>query len=160
MNDSDSIFELYKILHKSWFLIALRRRYFKITSIYHPKDWYMCTEAIMYAYNCQPQKYHAVEPFELVFSRITLPSATKAEHSELKAPKYLKKWKLGNQQTLETARKKILEAQARYKLNYENRLPRDKKIIKPEDYVFLTVEWKGDKEPDKSWQRPLKDRSL
>lgn len=41
--------------------------------------------------------------------------------------------------------KKILHTQARYKKNDDNRLRRDKKIIKPDDYVFIRVERRDDK---------------
>lgn len=43
-------------------------------------------------------------------------------------------------------RKKLLESQASYKRKNDNRLCRDKTIIKPADYEFLRIERKGDKE--------------
>lgn len=47
---------------------------------------------------------------------------------------------------METAIKKLFEGQARYRKNYENRLRRNKSLIKPEDYVFLRAERKDYKE--------------
>ena len=113
----------------------------------HPNDWDLYTDAITYAYNCQPQTSTSVAPFDLVLSRPPPAIATKAEHSEPQtAADFKNKWKANLQQTLATARKKLLETQARYKRNYDNRLRRTNTIIKPDDFVFLRVERRDDKE--------------
>ena len=106
----------------------------------HPKDWDLYTDAITYAYNCKPQTSTSVAQFDLVLSRPPPEIATKAEHSEPQtAADFKNKWNANLQQTLATARKKLLETQARYKRNYDNRLRRTNTIIKPDDFVFLRV---------------------
>lgn len=105
----------------------------------HPKDWDVYTDALTYAYNCQPKPYTAAAPFVLVLLRPPRSLATQAEYSELQSPNYLKyKWKLGIQQSFDTTRNKLLKFQARYKRNYDNLLRRGRAIIKPDDYVFFS----------------------
>lgn len=73
--------------------------------------------------------------------------ATKDENSEPQTTSDVKStWKTGIQQTLATARKKLLEAQAMYTKNYDNRLRRDRTLIKLEDCVLHPVERRDDKE--------------
>lgn len=57
------------------------------------------------------------------------------------------------QQRLANACNKILETQSRYKRNYYNRFGRDRTLTKPEDHVFVRVDRKDEKKPDKNGTR-------
>ena len=113
----------------------------------HPRDWDLYTNAITYAYNCQPQESTAIAPFDLVLSNPPGPLALEAQPSQPTSAKDFKsKWKAWLEKALTETRDPLSKAQERYKRNYDRRLRRDLENIKAGDFVFLRVERKDDKE--------------
>ena len=113
----------------------------------HPKDWDLYTPALTYAYNCQPHSSTALAPFELVLSRPPTALALQAQSRKEQTPKEARDtWKSWLKSTLQTAKGKLDQAQARYKRNYDARLRRQTEKIVPDDWVFLRVERRDERE--------------
>ena len=107
----------------------------------HPTDWDLYTPTLTYAYNCQPHSTTSLAPFELVLSRppppLAIQSRPKVAQSVLESHD---KWRQWLSKTIGEARKKLDQAQARYKRNYDKRLRRQSENILKGDNVYLRVE--------------------
>ena len=113
----------------------------------HPKDWDLHSDAITFAYNCQPQTSTSLAPFELVLSRPPGPIALKGQPSEpMGTSSFKEKWKAWLTKGISETRERLKAAQDRYKRNYDKRLRRDIEDINPGDQVYLSVERREEKE--------------
>ena len=113
----------------------------------HPTDWDLYTSSLTYAYNCLPHTSTALAPFELVLSRPPPPLALKNEPRSYKDPQEARiKWKEWLEKALADAKDMLTKAQQRYKRNYDARLRRHRENIKKNDYVYLRVDRRDEKE--------------
>ncbi len=113
----------------------------------HPRDWDLYTGALTFAYNCQPHSTTALAPFELVLSRTPPPLALEPQPSIERTPAEAKsQWKAWLGKALSEAKGRLERAQARYKKNYDARLRRQSERIKKNDYVYVRVERRDEKE--------------
>ena len=110
----------------------------------HPRDWDLYTDALAYAYNCQPHTSTSMAPFELVLSKAPGPLALEPMPSKASTRQDFKRqWKHWLRDTLSTTKQRLDVAQARYKRNYDRRLRRQAEKIQVDDHVFLRVERKN-----------------
>ena len=112
----------------------------------HPRDWDLYTDALTFAYNCQPHSSTDVAPFDLVLSKPPGPLALKPMPREDKHPDFKRKWKHWLQETMHRTKKRLAQAQARYKRDYDRRLRRQDETIQAGDHVYLRVERKNAKD--------------
>ena len=109
----------------------------------HPRDWDLYTDALTYAYNCQPHTSTSVAPFELVLSKPPGPLALKPmPTTEEPRGDFKQKWKHWLQDTMLKTKERLTKAQARYKKNFDARLRKQRENITVDDYVYLRVERK------------------
>ena len=113
----------------------------------HPRDWDLYTDALTYAYNCQPHTSTSIAPFDLVLSKPPGPLALKPmPTNEEPQGDFKKKWKHWLQDTMSKTKEQLQKAQARYKKNYDKRLRKQSEVIREDDYVYLRVERKNPKD--------------
>ena len=113
----------------------------------HPKDWDLYSSALTFAYNCQPHSSTALAPFELVLSRPPPPLAIRAQPAPARTPRETRDtWKSWLEKALREAKGKLEQAQARYKRNYDARLRRQNEKIEPDNWFYLRVERRDERE--------------
>ena len=113
----------------------------------HPRDWDLYTPALTYAYNCSPQTSTSLAPFELVLSKPPGPLAADIpteEHNDTVS--YRQKWKSWLTKAIKDTTDQLQKAQERYKRSFDKRLRKQREEIRKDDYVFLRVERRNDKE--------------
>ena len=116
----------------------------------HPRDWDLYTDALTYAYNCQPHTSTSIAPFELVLSKPPEPLALKPLPKEEPRGDFKKQWKHWLVDTMAKTRERLTKAQARYKKSYDARLRIQRENINVGDHVYLRVERRN---PDEHRQK-------
>lgn len=109
----------------------------------HLKEWFLYTDAIIYAYNTQVHRITSLSPFELVLSQKRLPVAIEALSTLSSYPSpglYREAWKKWLTMMLPVALKAMEKAQKAYKRNFDRKVKRRLLQVRSNGYVFLQKE--------------------
>ena len=105
----------------------------------HPKDWYLFTDALTYAYNTQTHSTTKLSPFELVLSRPPRALSLQAEPQLEKVgnAKYHAKWRVWLRGLMSTATVESKKSQERYRANYDKHIRASNEDYRPGTYIFV-----------------------
>lgn len=108
---------------------------------YPAHDWDPYTDALTYAYNCEPYTSTDVAPLEGVLYKPPGPLALKPMPSSEERQWYFKqKWKHLLQDTLAQTKERLTKAQERDKKNHNLRFRKKIEVNNEDDYVYLRVD--------------------
>lgn len=107
----------------------------------HPRDWDLYTDALTFAYNCQPNTSTSTSPFDLVLSKHPGQLAIKSMPTSAEPQgDFKRKWKHWLYDEILCTKERLQTAQTRYKKNFDRRVRRQTEDINQGDEVFLRVE--------------------